>query len=297
MPELPEVETVRRTLARHALGRKVVAVAVHRPDMVEGDRSLHALLQGQRIVEITRHGKQLAIRAGTCVCVHLGMTGSLCCVTPDKSREEKHRSPSGTATPTAKRLHIHLSWTLDNGKRIEFRDPRRFGGVWTFPRMDTLRNVRWKTLGPDALKIRAAELADALAETNRPIKAALLDQTLVAGLGNIYVDEALFAAGVHPLTNCRQIASAPLQTLHARIREILARAIEAGGSTLRDYVDAEGAAGGYQKQHQVYGRSGQPCRKCQTVLKSLRLSGRMTVYCPRCQPPPTNARQSSRRRA
>lgn len=295
MPELPEVETVRRTLSRHALGHKVIAVTLHRPDMVEGDRSPHALLQGQRIIEITRHGKQLAIHADTCVCVHLGMTGSLCCVAPGKRHRKKHHAASRTATPATKRLHIHLSWTLDNGKRIEFRDPRRFGGVWTFPHPDALWNTRWKTLGPDALKIRAAELEDALAETNRPIKAALLDQTLVAGLGNIYVDEALFAAGVHPLTNCRQVTPTALRTLHTRMREILARAIEAGGSTLRDYVDAEGAAGGFQKQHEVYGRSGQLCRKCRIVLKSLRLAGRMTVYCPRCQPPPTNVRRPSRR--
>jgi formamidopyrimidine-DNA glycosylase len=308
MPELPEVESVRRTLARRIVGRRVVAVRIDRPGIKTGDRAPAALLEGRVISGILRHGKQLAIVTGAapagsldraeprmfmggsdsttsakhpapCLCIHLGMTGSLCCVDDSTARTDK--TPDDHAE--LPRNHVHLSWQLDDGRRIEFRDPRRFGGVWTFPSVNELWETRWKSLGPDAIRITPAELFAALHATRRPIKAALLDQNLLAGLGNIYVDELLFAAGVHPLTPSHRVTIALVKQVIPRMRSLLARAIAAGGSTLRDYVDAEGRAGGFQTRHQVYGRGGQACRHCRAALKDLRLAGRMTVYCPACQ--------------
>jgi formamidopyrimidine-DNA glycosylase len=172
---------------------------------------------------------------------------------------------------------------LDDGGRIEFRDPRRFGGVWTFASFPELVERRWKSLGPDALTATAGAVFDRLQRTRRPIKAALLDQNLLAGLGNIYVDELLFRCGVHPLTPCDRLDRPRVRTMVSHMRRLLGSAVEAGGSTLRDYVDAEGRAGGFQNLHRVYGRAGLFCKRCGKSLKDLRVAGRMTVYCPGCQ--------------
>ncbi|MCE9589999.1 MAG: bifunctional DNA-formamidopyrimidine glycosylase/DNA-(apurinic or apyrimidinic site) lyase [Planctomycetes bacterium] len=274
MPELPEVERVRRSLAERVVGRRVERVMLRRADIVEGDRSPAALLAGRVITGIERHGKQMAIvtDTGRCICVHLGMTGSLC-------YEPATRGEKGEG-----KKHVHVVWTLDAGDRFEFRDPRRFGGVWTFPDRDTLVRDRWSLLGRDALAIEAGELHAALGDSRRPIKAALLDQAVVAGLGNIYVDELLFTCGVHPLTPARRVSAAVVEAMTRAMRALLARSIEAGGTTLRDYVDANGQAGGFQSQHQVYGRRGEGCRVCGIALRSRVLAGRMTVWCPTCQP-------------
>lgn len=277
MPELPEVERVRLSLAHRLLGQRIASVTLHRPDIVTGDRSDAALLANQTVTDIRRHGKQLAIlsNTGRCLCIHLGMTGSLCYHAPTSNTPVNHR---------------HVIWTLDSGDRFEFRDPRRFGGIWTFNTFDTLTQHRWSTLGPDALNITltqpntTATLAHALQQTSRPIKSALLDQSIVAGLGNIYVDELLFLCRVHPLTPAHRLRPDLLPLLIHHMQALLARAIDAGGSTLRDYVDAEGHSGGFQNSHQVYGRAGSPCLTCATPLRSKALQGRTTVWCPNCQP-------------
>lgn len=274
MPELPEVENVRRSLAQRVVGRRVAGVALHRADVVTGDRSPAAMLAGRRITQVTRHGKQLAIHSDkdACLCVHLGMTGSLC------YRTGTADDPS--SDPTS---HIHVVWTLDGADRFEFRDPRRFGGIWTFPSPHALHKERWEALGDDALLVTPERLAQTLAHSKRPIKAALLDQSVVAGLGNIYVDELLFACGIHPASPSRRLKGVIVETLVQEMRRILNRAIQTGGSTLRDYVDAEGNAGSFQDHHQVYGRSGEPCRACGVTLRSRVMLGRTTVWCPACQ--------------
>jgi len=284
MPELPEVESVRRSLAKRVLGRAVRAVELRRGDIVEGDRSPAALLAGCTIHAIERHGKQLALlgspgngsfdrNTATCVCVHLGMTGSLCHRSASREQEANRRS----------RDHVHVVWQLDDGSLVEFRDPRRFGGLWTFANPAALWDARWSALGEDALRIDAEQLLAKLARTPRPIKAALLDQNLVAGLGNIYVDEVLFALGVHPLSRSYGFDRSRVQAMTGHIRRILNEAIRAGGSTLRDYVDANGDAGGFQDRHKVYGRAGQACVNCGTTLEGLTVLGRTTVFCPTCQ--------------
>lgn len=275
MPELPEVESVRRGLWP-ALGQRVRSVALRRPDVVEGERSAEALLRGCRITALRRHGKELMLCGGDddqgrCVCVHLGMTGSLRYLA---AGERDAHDADG---------HLHVEWTLDDGSRLRFRDPRRFGGVWTFANPPAARCARWDRLGPDALVVTGEALHQALRATSRALKAALLDQRVVAGLGNIYVDELLFLCGWSPSKVARTLKAAEVDELAARMRELLTRAIEAGGSTVRDYVDGRGQAGGYQDQHQVYGRGGRPCVRCGGLLRVTTVGGRTTVHCPACQ--------------
>jgi formamidopyrimidine-DNA glycosylase len=174
-------------------------------------------------------------------------------------------------------------WRLDDGSRLLFRDPRRFGGLWALPTRGAL-DRRWATLGPDALSINARSLGNRLDTTTRDLKAALLDQGVVAGLGNIYVDEALFLARLHPLTPASSHSRSEVGRLATAIRTILRRAISDGGSTLRDYVDAQGRPGRRQLSHAVYARAGKPCIRCSATLIGSRVAQRGTVICPQCQP-------------
>lgn len=291
MPELPEVESVRRSLLSHVLGRRVVSGELLRRDVLvaPGDpqggfarsrngRALKPakitdadLLIGATIVDIRRLGKQLALigefkaTAAAALGVQLGMTGHL------------YAAGAEITTP-----HTHARWTLDSGARVWFDDPRRFGGLRVFRFIADL-NQHWAELGPDALSITGEHLESTLHGSARCVKAALLDQSVLAGVGNIYADEALFLAGIRPMTRCGRIRPEGWQTLARHIREVLADAVLAGGSTLRDYADANGESGRYQSRHRVYGRRSQPCVTCQTTLRSRVLAQRMTVWCPECQ--------------
>jgi formamidopyrimidine-DNA glycosylase len=300
MPELPEVETVRRGVAQRVVGRRVTAVAVHRPGVVyragEGGRGPSAasaasvggarlgreLLLGGRIAAVRRHGKQLALVAddGRAVCVHLGMSGSLC------GRErEAHAGIAGASGGSGGEEadpHVHVVWQIAGGGQVRFRDPRRFGGLWVLGSEAELA-TRWAGLGPDALTITPGQLHAGLSRTQRELKAALLDQGRVAGLGNIYVDELLFAVRLHPRKTAAAVTKAESQRLVRAMRRLLGRAIALGGSTLRDYVDASGAAGGFQSRFRVYGRHGEPCRSCGLTLERLEVAGRTTTACRGCQ--------------
>lgn len=280
MPELPEVENVRLGLAESVVGRSVTKVTLRRRDIVQGPCKPTDLLYGRAVVRIDRLGKQLALvgaasingsrlRTEPCICVHLGMTGSL------------------RYYPVAERYiadkHTHVVWHLDAGDRLVFRDPRRFGGLWTFASTDNLRLARWAQLGEDALTIKPTRLYAQLNHSRRPIKSALLDQSVVAGLGNIYVDELLFTCRVSPLRTACDLNPGEVRMLVGHMRRLLRRAIRSGGSTLRDYVDAGGRSGAFQLRHQVYGRSGRKCQRCRHQLHTAAVSGRTTVFCPTCQ--------------
>lgn len=272
MPELPEVESVRRSAERALVGRTVIGVCLRRRDIVEGDSGKRALLEGATIVEVRRLGKQLAIVGddGRVLGVHLGMTGQLLWL--------------AHGARAARTDHVHAEWRLgDAGGRVLFRDPRRFGGLWTFPSVGTLCETRWAALGPDAATITGDALRAALGRSARAVKAGLLDQRALAGVGNIYADEALFAAGIDPRRVCTGIGDGEWDALAAAIRRVLGEAIEAGGSTLRDYRDASGASGSFQTRHLVYGRGGEPCMKCGRVLERFTLGQRTTVACGVCQ--------------
>jgi formamidopyrimidine-DNA glycosylase len=275
VPELPEVESIRRTLAPPLIGRHIVRARLLRRDFcTRGDGrpcSPRDLLQGTTIRALDRRGKQLAIIAtdGCTLVVQLGMSGQFLL------------TPRGMPPPNSP--HVHCLWTLDDGATLLSRDPRRFGGLWALPCEDALRQ-RWSALGPDALTIAAPELTERAGKSARAIKAALLDQRVLAGVGNIYADEALFRAGIHPLRTARSLSGNDWPALASAIRDTLSSAIEAGGSTLRDYRNALGVAGSAQLTHAVYARAGQSCIRCGRPLRGIRIAQRATVYCPRCQP-------------
>lgn len=276
MPELPEVESIRRSLEPRLLGARVSAAALHRPDVLStppGEpraRRARLLLVDGRITQLRRHGKQLAMLTHdhrACI-VQLGMSGVL-----RWSPEPPARNPSH---------HVHCVWTLDRGRgHLWFADPRRFGGLTSL--REASLPARWAALGPDALTIAGTHLRRALERSSRPVKAALLDQHTLAGVGNIYADEALFIARLSPHAPCGSLAPDAWEGLAHAVRTVLAQAVDAGGSTLRDYRDGEGNAGRYQARHSVYGRAGLPCPVCGSALSSGLLAQRTTVWCPACQ--------------
>jgi formamidopyrimidine-DNA glycosylase len=233
--------------------------------------ALEDLLLGGVVERLERNGKHLAmvVRDGRALDVQLGMSGQVLIAPPGDS----------LGAPT----HLHVAWTLDDGATIGFRDPRRFGGLWPSPGLEELRAGRWAALGPDALAIEGDVLRGKLAGSRRAVKVALLDQGVLAGLGNIYVAEALFDAGIRPTRLAGRVTPAECSRLAAAIRRVLRSAIDAGGSTLRDYVNARGEPGGFQRQHKVYGRGGLACIRCGQRLRSRVIGQRASVWCPMCQ--------------
>ena len=270
MPELPEVETTCRGLAPHCIGRYVVTVVVRNAQLrwpIPAD--LAQQVAGQSILSLTRRAKYLimTLQHGTLI-LHLGMSGSL--------RIIDSNSPAG--------VHDHVDLVLDNGSCIRLRDPRRFGAVlWT--QSDVLRHPLLEKLGPEPLSdiFDESYLHRCSRGRKAPIKTFLMDSHVVVGVGNIYANEALFHAGIRPTTPAGRLSRIRYARLTAAIRATLTRAIEAGGSTLRDFVNSAGEAGYFQQQYMVYGRSGKSCRICAGSIKHLRQGQRSTFYCPYCQ--------------
>ncbi len=273
MPELPEVETIRRGLVP-LIGTTIESVEIRRSDVINGligSRHSHqkGLLAGTAIVGLHRHGKQLAIegKLGRVVLVQLGMSGQLLV----------------EQIGAAMTAHSHVVWNLADGRRLTFRDPRRFGGITLHDSLKSLREA-WANLGPDALEITEAQLRKACTGTRRSIKAVLLDQNAIAGVGNIYADESLFRSGVRPTRRAHRLNERQFLQLADAIREVLNAGVEGGGSTLRDYVGVDGRSGSAQESHRVYGRGGLPCVQCGGALRKTVVTQRTTVYCPGCQP-------------
>lgn len=272
MPELPEVQTVVLTLLPKVIGRTIRAVRHIREDIVTPvDTNLSTALRRRRIETISRRGKRIIFLLDNRnrFYVHLGMTGQL------------------TVTHSSELIPPHTHIRLDLGDKLElrFRDPRRFGGVWWLGQDDPGDSG----MGPEPLTMRPSQLYQRLHQTTRPVKNALMDQAVVAGLGNIYVDESLFAAGIHPLQPGNTLSVQRVSMLNRAIKTTLRRALRHHGSTLRDYVDAEGGAGSFQNFHRVYGCDGKPCRQCRSIIERIVLGGRSTHFCPRCQVRPRQA--------
>lgn len=260
MPELPEVETVVRTVAPHLAGRKILDAQFHSKHVTPGNRkSLAGHVKGRTIKSVKRRGKFIVIELdqGT-LAIHLGMTGNLLA--------------SGKAGP-----HTHGVFTLDDGILL-YNDPRQFGRIeWSAG-----APKRVAKLGPEPLEISLEEFQKRIKRRTR-VKPLLMNQAFLAGLGNIYTDESLFRSGIHPLATAANLSAPRVARLHQAIRELLTEAIEHRGSTISDYRDADGACGGFQLLHQVYGREGEPCTVCGTPIKKTLVAQRGTHHCPKCQ--------------
>lgn len=262
MPELPEVETVVRTVAPYLTGRVIVAAEFTSRFVTPGNRStLSKHLAGRRIEAVRRRGKFILVHLDVGVLsIHLGMTGRLL-----MASEKRAGKPVE---------HTYAEFALDDGVLL-YQDPRQFGKIEWNPR-------RVERLGPEPLEISFEEFRTRLRRKAR-IKPLLLNQSFLAGLGNIYADESLFAAGIHPLASAAKLSAPRAAKLHQAIREILTAAIEAGGSSISDYVDAEGRKGWFQVSHRVYGREGEPCVNCATPIRRIVVAQRSSHFCPRCQ--------------
>jgi len=270
MPELPEVETTRRSVAPSVLGRRIVKLVVYdRRLRWPVPRDLPKRLEGRTVDELSRRSKYLLFRVGDgSLLVHLGMTGSL----------------RAYAKPPARRAHDHVDIVFDDGSLLRYHDPRRFGAMLWAPD-PALSHPLLRDLGPEPFD--AAFDADYFWRMTRSrsaaIKLALMDSHLVVGVGNIYANESLFRAGIRPTTRASKVSRPRLARLVGEVREVLTEAIAKGGSTLRDYVDAEGEPGSFQLDYFVYAREGEPCRKCRTPIRHRRLGARASFYCPGCQ--------------
>jgi formamidopyrimidine-DNA glycosylase len=261
MPELPEVETVVRSLAPKLTGRRIIRAHFSSALVVKQDfTELSLALSGQVARAVRRHGKFIVVDLDRGVlAIHLGMTGKLLF--------------GGTPGPYTR------AWFELDEDVLVYDDIRHFGRIeWSaeLPK-------RLSKLGPDALALPLSLFLDLLKRQKTRIKPLLLNQSILRGMGNIYTDEALFAAGIHPRTVASRLSKARASRLHAAMVGILARAIEAKGSSISDYVDADGRRGNFQSQHQVYGRKGEPCLVCETPIRRILVAQRGTHYCPQCQ--------------
>jgi formamidopyrimidine-DNA glycosylase len=291
MPELPEVETVRRGLTPAMLGARIDRVELRRADIrFPFPPSFAKRLTGQRIVDVNRRAKYLLfpLDGGETLIAHLGMSGSFrmektAISTPGKFHHERSKDPK----------HDHVVLTLDNGWVVTYNDPRRFGFMDLGPTETLEQHPRIRGLGAEPLapEFDAARLAALFAGSRAPLKSALLDQKRIAGLGNIYVCEALFRARLAPLrpasilANARGAPTRAAIAISQTIRAVLEEAVEAGGSTLRDHRQATGELGYFQHVFKVYDREGLPCMRegCRGIIKRIPQAGRSTFYCPVCQ--------------
>lgn len=286
MPELPEVENIAIGLRQRAVGECVEEVEVRRPGMIKGPnrgrwRRFLAGVAGSEITRVTRRAKRLILTCdtGMTLLFQLGMTGKFL-LEPDQ----------GGSADEMRRKHTQLVIHLEGGPDVQFIDTRRFGRLWLLDCLDpddpdpAMEAAGMSRLGPEALQMRVAVFRRVL-QADRPIKSLLLDQGRIAGLGNIYADESLFAAGIHPMRRCRGLTDDEALRLLREIKAVLRRAIRAGGTTFSDFRNAYGDMGRFRRRLKVYGRQGQPCHVCGCPVEKTVLAGRGTHFCPQCQTP------------
>jgi formamidopyrimidine-DNA glycosylase len=275
MPELPEVETVLQGLKQRALGRRIIAVEVRHPGVIAGSPERFAAeVEGRTVVSMRRKGKALALELAAegapprYLLVRLGMTGQF--------------TVSARATPLAP--HTHVLLVLGEHGELRFRDVRRFGRLRCCTR-EELETV-FDRLGPDAQEVTEEQFLRAMSGRQGAIKSWLMNQQLLAGLGNIYADESLFVAGIHPLAQPRRVSALKARRLFKAVKRVLDQAVKLQGTSFRDYVDIEGRPGNYEPRLRVYQRTGEPCRRCGRPIRRLVIAGRSSHFCPRCQPRP-----------
>jgi formamidopyrimidine-DNA glycosylase len=280
MPELPEVETVVRGLQKVLPGRRIVEVRLSKTDFIEDPAALESELPGSRIAAVRRYGKFLVFdlespEAGShkpALLIHLGMTGQLITCAPD----------AGIAP------HTHAFFVLDDGRELRYRDPRRFGSM----QMVTQGNGSpLGSLGIDPLEATESEFVAQLRGRRARIKALLLDQSVLRGMGNIYTDESLWRARINPMRLASSLKEADLRRLYRAVQSILKEAIRLRGSSISDYVDCSGERGEFQLKHRVYQREGKKCGRCKTLIRRVIVAGRSSHFCLNCQPIPRARRR------
>lgn len=275
MPELPEVETVRRTLEKLIVGRPIAKVTVKLPRIVqkiEPEEFCHAL-EGQTIREIGRRGKYLRLIMDDLTLVsHLRMEGRYGVYDADEAVEQ----------------HTHVFFRFEDGKELRYKDVRQFGTMELFQKGSELVSPPLSRLGLEPLEpsFTLKAMKKVLAHRNGQIKPLLLDQSYIAGIGNIYVDESLFRARIHPQRRADTLTAAEWRRLHAALVATLQEAVDAGGSSIKSYVNGQGEMGMFQQQLAVYGRKDEPCHTCGKPIQKIALGGRGTHFCVRCQKPP-----------
>ena len=270
VPELPEVETVVRDLRPRLVGRTIRGLEVSGKALrTAWSEGWAKRLRRRTVRAVERRGKWILVDLDTpWLLVHLGMSGQFTVVDADQPRQS----------------HTHVVFALNDGRELRFRDVRRFGSVACFDRRDDIEAVFTSSkLGPEPFGLDRAYWRERLTSTDRCLKAILLDQTVVAGVGNIYADESLFEARLAPTQLGRETTPKRADALRRAVEKVLLRAIARRGSSIRDYVGGSGSRGGYQDEFRVYGRTGKPCPRCATAIERIRLAGRSTHFCPECQ--------------
>jgi formamidopyrimidine-DNA glycosylase len=292
MPELPEVETVARGLQLTVAGRRIVSVTLGKTDFIDNPADLEQHLPGQLISRVERFGKFMLMRlrrdagsaetppstAGDSLLVHLGMTG--------------HLSPHAAAEPFPK--HTHARFLLDDGRELRYTDARRFGRMAYFAAEHL--SAELGRFGADPLEITELEFLTLLKSHKSRIKALLLDQSALRGVGNIYADESLWRSHIHPMRIAAKVINDDARKLRKALQKILREAIALRGSSIIDFLDAEGEPGEYQRRHRAYGREGKPCYRCKTTIRRVIVAGRSSYFCPKCQPAPRAPGKRTKRR-
>lgn len=276
MPELPEVETVARGLREALPGRRILAVRLGKTDFIDDPAAMELRLPGTTVLRIRRLGKNLVVdlqsSAGEAdnlsLLIHLGMTGQIVVISPE--------------APVPKHTHVFLS--LDDGRELRYTDVRRFGRMAILLNGDQERELGG--LGLEPLEITEEEFRARIGSRNGRIKALLLDQGVMRGIGNIYADESLWRARIHPRKIGSKLTDKELKSLHRGVQDILREAIRLRGSSVSDYVDSRGQKGEFQLRHRVYQRDGKKCSRCGSVIRWAVVAGRSSHFCPRCQPAP-----------
>jgi formamidopyrimidine-DNA glycosylase len=295
MPELPEVETVARGLRLSILGRRIMSVTLGKTDFIDDPAAVEQHLPGRQIEAVERYGKFMLLRlsavqaaadalengdaASASLLVHLGMTGQL--------------APSPAAQPCEK--HTHVCMLLDDGRELRYTDPRRFGRMAYLTEASLAEELT--AFGADPLEVSAEEFAERIGSRNARIKALLLDQSVLRGVGNIYADESLWRAKIHPARVGARLSKKELATLRKVLQDILQKAIVLRGSSISDFLDADGEPGEYQQHHRAYGREGKRCYRCRTNIQRVIVAGRSSHFCPKCQPAPRARKRIAPRKA
>jgi len=284
MPELPEVETVARGLRQAILGRRILSVTLGKTDFIDDPSALEQHLPGRRIEAVERYGKFMLLRlsavhretrvarngdgAPASLLVHLGMTGQI--------------APGPAGLPLEK--HTHVCLLLDDGRELRYTDARRFGRIAYLTKASLAEELAG--FGADPLEVSKEEFAERICGRRARVKALLLDQSVLRGVGNIYADESLWRARIHPARLGAKLSGKEAETLRRALQDILRKAIVLRGSSISDFLDAEGEPGEYQRHHRAYGREGENCHRCKTSIRRATVAGRSSYFCPRCQPSP-----------